>query len=443
MNILLANYNFFPFGWGGSEVYVYGLARYLQRKGHQVSVVIALDNVPSDDIPIFEDDRFKVWQYYYEGTRVYRVLYPVSVKAIYSKSDNNLLKGWNKFFAFVKNTFQIHYDIFHLNGFTAIIGLSMLDAARNIFPEIKIIGSYHTPISCPKGTLMYFEKHLCNISPSPISCTACIIQKRAAFFPTNIAKWIAYFLPSVSNEYFGTGINLKSYIKTSIEGFQYLIKVVDHWIVHSQQIYDIMALNNVSKKNISIHRHGVAPAFLHKKSKSRPGAPPQIFAFVGRFEKIKGIITLLKAWLIMEEDKNVRQLWLIGDENAKNHELKSIVSLLKNRNDVAFLGKQAQSMIPNLLDQIHFLVVPSECVEIGPLVIHEAMARGVNVISSNIGGGKELCELYQRGCTTFNVGDISDLVKVLKNSSFINIYPEVTPANSHYCKIYEIYSNEK
>jgi hypothetical protein len=59
------------------------------------------------------------------------------------------------------------------------------------------------------------------------------------------------------------------------------------------------------------------------------------------------------------------------------------------------------------------VIIPSEWVETGPLVFHEAVTCGCDIITSDIGGQKELAELYKGKSYLFKMGDKVSLKNVI------------------------------
>ena len=101
--------------------------------------------------------------------------------------------------------------------------------------------------------------------------------------------------------------------------------------------------------------------------------------FVGRLSREKGIRTLLKAW---EKLKGI-PLKIAGDGPLIN-EVKNFVRK-KKLNSIEIAGKCSRDEIVSLMKQARFLIFPSEWYETFGLVIIEAFAYGVTVISNSIG----------------------------------------------------------
>lgn len=88
MNILLPTYSYYPYNFGGTEVYVSGLADFLQRQGHEVTVIAGMPQQAFTDYPVFyEDAELRTVNYHFNNVRVIGIINKnVSTKEIDRKS---------------------------------------------------------------------------------------------------------------------------------------------------------------------------------------------------------------------------------------------------------------------------------------------------------------------------------------------------------------------
>lgn len=99
--------------------------------------------------------------------------------------------------------------------------------------------------------------------------------------------------------------------------------------------------------------------------------------------------------------------------------LKKLIKELNLENRIEFLGRRSD--INTLMLQADLLILPSTVSEACPLVVLEAIACGVPVIASDLGGTKEIIKDNYIGYT-FKTGDKIDLAD--KINCFFNLNPE-------------------
>jgi len=100
--------------------------------------------------------------------------------------------------------------------------------------------------------------------------------------------------------------------------------------------------------------------------------------FVGRLSAEKGIGTLMTAWRALPRRV---PLLIAGDGPLASR----VADFTRTTPGCQWLGQQSRQSIARLMQDAAFLVVPSECYEMFPLVIAEAYAAGLPVIGSSHG----------------------------------------------------------
>lgn len=141
-----------------------------------------------------------------------------------------------------------------------------------------------------------------------------------------------------------------------------------------------------------------APAACQKTLHS--GGQKFRFLYVGQIESHKGVLFLIETFA---ELKNIEaELIIIGD-GSQSQAVKKICETDQN---ISFLGRKSREEVLAAMNQADCLVVPSLCYENAPTVIFEAIACGLPVIASRIGGIPELLD-YQ---LTFQPGDKTEML---------------------------------
>lgn len=425
-------------------MYVSGLAGFLMSQGHEVTVIAGMPPEAFEEHDLFfEDDNLKTVIYFHKGIRVIGViLKDTNVTDIYRKYRPGWVISWQ---AVIQNLNVPDWDILHTHANTAAVGISIMKAAKLHSPKIKIIASYHVPISCVKGTLLFGNKmEACAVKPAVDICTACFISDKKGW-PLSFSKGVSKMMTHWKNEKLPTSLRLKFLVSEFIESFNSLNREIDEWHVFSQQVEDILLLNSVEKNEIRLLRHGVNPTFNHENNYSivaRQNKKEMIFLYAGRFDKAKGFFTMLNAWCSLPQSAE-RTLWIIGQTQNGGPTLEMLMNRASKRNDIKWIGTVDQQSLASKMKQAHCTLIPSEWIEIGPLVFHEAIAAGSDVIASDIGGCKELGKIYEDKTTLFKAGQSDDLSRKIMEFKYSGKRLPVTYQVKNYENVLTSYEDLK
>lgn len=186
------------------------------------------------------------------------------------------------------------------------------------------------------------------------------------------------------------------------------IKQADRHIVLSQQIREELIASGIPDKTILYRPNGVDTQIF------KPSYPVEVlksgetfrFLFVGRLSEQKGLSYLFKA-LSNLEDKNWRLD--IHGYGPLEEELKQLSRTLFIESKVLFHG--VSSDMPTVYQNADLLLLPS-LYEGMPNVVLEAMASGLPVIATDIGGCRELMDEWAREWLV-SAGNVSALTTLL------------------------------
>lgn len=150
---------------------------------------------------------------------------------------------------------------------------------------------------------------------------------------------------------------------------------------------------------------GVTPE-RYGRDPSRPADAPPSIVFVGRLDSVKGGRLLLEAFGTLRDRHPDAVLRIVGD-GPDRPAMEARARELNLGARASFLGYRTQTEVAEVLSGADMLVLPSFAEGV-PVVLMEAMASGLPVVSTRIAG---IPELVEDGRTGFLVpaGDLDSL----------------------------------
>jgi glycosyltransferase involved in cell wall biosynthesis len=137
------------------------------------------------------------------------------------------------------------------------------------------------------------------------------------------------------------------------------------------------------------------------------GEQPELL-WIGRISAEKGLSTLLRA---VTGSERALRLTIVGD-GPQEGELRSLAAEMPHPQRIRWLGRRRRDEIPDLILAADATVMPSEWYENAPLSILESLALGRPVIASRMGG---IPEMLVEGETAwlYPAGDVDALRAIL------------------------------
>lgn len=167
---------------------------------------------------------------------------------------------------------------------------------------------------------------------------------------------------------------------------------IDRFVSPSGYLADRYAANGIPRDRILVMRNGID---LDRFCPARRDREVFSLGFIGYLGKHKGLDVLLRALTLLPDSSEVRLLVAGDGEERKN--LEALCQELRLDHLVTFRGRIQNRNIATMFAQMDVLVVPSVWPENSPVTITEAMASGIPVIASDIGGISELVEHERTG----------------------------------------------
>lgn len=394
MRILHVAHSFLPHSHGGVETYLYHLTQ-AQASEHQVAVF--------HPILSGQQSRYTLTTATFGGIPTYAVEMGGAPRQPFAELyDGPLLNRLTQ----VVQAFQpevIHYH--------SLINLCMALLA----PELsvaKVFTAHDLWLLCPRVFMLRTDDSLCQSPEGGLLCVTC--QDPAHPPPARPPTW-GERLQALRRR-------LVSYNFAAMQLHDQIFQQQFRQTFAREKAREVNQWVMLSRLYQTLHqRWGIAPEQIHhlplgtptaaeaaNRASIRQTAGPVRFGFIGRVERLKGVEVLLAAFNQVSAAN--AELRLYGQFTPAAYERR--VRALAQRANVQFLGPFPPAHLPQVLQEIDVLVLPSIVYENCPMVILEARAAGIPAIVSNIGGAAELITPGQTGWH-FARGDATALAAVL------------------------------
>lgn len=389
MRILLATEYFYPTSIGGTEMYVYQLAKELIENGHDCMVLSISDT---------------------EATSSYENIPIIYIPFINEVSQE--VENPSNYHALSKIIKDFHPDIFHMHTYTTSLGINHL---KKIAEEgiTTAFTAHITSFSCIRGDLMLFGKTICDGVLYENRCMNCLLESRG--FNNSTLRNIIVDLSAIplTKQLFPA---LKVYDNKS-EAIELFKKIVDKVVVVSNWQNIVLLKNGFSNSKTAVCRQAVNDKHILQSKEIKNNEPLRI-GFIGRIVQLKGLHTLL---LLLKDVSPLKaSLSVAAIKSSLDLEYYQSTFALADSMGVNWQENLNTEEILQFLDNIDLLVVPSSWLETGPYVIFEALARKVPVLSFNKGGAVELIENNHNGWLINSVEELKDkLFELINNRELV------------------------
>ncbi len=251
-------------------------------------------------------------------------------------------------------------DLVHFHH-TMFLGYDILRVTRNTLPDVPIVYTIHDhTLICNRDGQMVRTgtDQLCN-EASPRRCHECF--------------------PGISQQTF---FMRERFIKSQLSA-------VDLFIIPSKDAFERYVDWGIPRSRIVHEPHGRPPREMIDDADA--DLPRDRFGFFGQLTAYKGANVLLEAMSLLGEDfKGTLTIHGANLEIAEQEFQEQLTALLEDSHaNVRLAGEYTYSDLPNLMERIDWVVVPSITYETGPLTLLEAFEHGRPVICSDIGGMAE------------------------------------------------------
>jgi glycosyltransferase involved in cell wall biosynthesis len=367
---------YYPDSSGGTEVYVRSLVSELKRQG--VYCIIAAPR-PAE----------VHFQYHYEGAEVFRYpvpksWYPDEIQGRRQPRKFAIFEGWLG---------SQRANIYHQHSWTTGCGLWHLWAAKRL--GLKTVVTVHVPGNvCMRGTMLLHGRVPCDGKIVPERCASCWLEAKgmpgaAARGLAKVSKWLGplLWLPQV-----GPALAASALSENRRSELQQMTAAADRIVAVCGWLYEALLANDVPPEKLVLSRQGVGNA-TEVGSFGRRNKDPNVlrFGFLGRWDPVKGVDMLVEAFRRVPESLKVElHICATAAGAASENYRREVQRAAGCDHRIRFSPTKEHEEVGEFFAGIDVLVVPSQWLETGPLVVLEAFAARTPVIGSNLGGIKEL-----------------------------------------------------
>ena len=223
----------------------------------------------------------------------------------------------------------------------------------------------------------------------------------------------------------------------TVNGYGHMIGVSEFVVREYEKACQIPVKTHLLKNAIDLARFSQSVTEAQKQSiRSRLGLSEQDFVilYVGRIMEIKGVLELMQA-VIGLKDTHIK-LMIMGSANSgkwafSSYERKVKKLAAQNRDRIIFTGYVDNSEVYQYASVAHVQCLPTLVEEAAPLVLLEAMAGGLPLITTKTGGVME----YVDGDTALLIERENVVEKLQKAILYLKAHQEVRKQMSEKAKM--------
>jgi len=411
MRILLTVHQFLPDHGSGTELIALNTARELMHRGHDVQIFTA------HPAKVLLPDEHRFDQYEYAGIRVHRFqhqLIPMGKQTnlIEMEYRNDFFKQWFRAFLQRERPDLVHFIHLYRLSTTAIdacreLGIPTVFTATDfwfICPLVQLRLADGSLCQGPNGVASNCVRHIAEVEP--LSDLAKRIRNVSQALLT-IGTWAIHhhLLPARECTNSIRAISDRpSYMASKINQ-------IDRVIVPSRIMAEMLQRHGLKRARTIYLPYGINTECIPRRT-DRGTAGVLRIGFMGTLTEHKGCHVLIEAVRSLPRSTPV-ELVIHGKLHEFPEYAARLRALVQDDTRIHFRGAFHSSDVGAVLLQLDIVVCPSLWYENTPLVIYEAMAAGVPVIASNLGGMAESVKKDVNGLL-FEPGNAQELAAHLR-----------------------------
>ncbi len=305
---------------------------------------------------------------------------------------------------------QIKPDIVHFHDFSIAANRTHIEVIKQA--GIPIVMTQHSPgQSCLQRELLYGGTTVCDGEIQINRCTECRLLVQG--IPAVARKPLSLVsLPVLGNSKLSRALSAREMTRHYYHAWHSMISQIDAMHVLSRWQMEVMKRNRVPAEKLAHISTGLplTPRELPHRQ-SRKTSDPLRIIMLGRCDDVKGQEVLIDAVKLLPDDAPI-EVSFFGPYWDSPYGQRCLQKITGDRRFKA-PRQLSHSVITQHMLASDIMVVPSNWLETGPLVVLEAFSAKLPVIGSNRGG---IAELVKDGHTglLFETGNSHELSRLLR-----------------------------
>lgn len=198
----------------------------------------------------------------------------------------------------------------------------------------------------------------------------------------------------------GTALGMPAVIEQNLDLQRRMLATVDRFVVLTEWAESCVLANGASPGAVACIPLGISQSDVQPKPGPdvRPTVPPVRFGYVGRFEAIKGVLDLARAWRSLPKDLPARlEFRGPASSRADAATVEHLRRVMAHDPRVSFAPAVPSADVPAVLAGYDVVCCPGRAYEGGPTVALEAFAAGTPVLGTRMGRLAELVDDGRNG----------------------------------------------
>jgi glycosyltransferase involved in cell wall biosynthesis len=375
--LLHVPYCYYPDPVGGTEIYVASLARVQQARNYEVAIAAPAEQSRT---------------YFHDGLPVHRfgIAGKIDLRQLYGAGDPTAAANFQE----VLDRFRP--DVLHLHAFTSAVSAPLAKSARS--RGIPVVFTYHTPtVTCCRGTMLEWGNRVCDGEMRVSRCARCMLHGKGL---PEAASRLLGALPETVGSLAGTA-GLEGGMWTALRGTElvgirhaavkrFLLQESDHIFAVCEWVRAVLVTNGIPAGKVTLSRQGSPYPLPASGAPSRELSSPVRCAFLGRVDPAKGLQVLIDAMAMLPDIDLRLDVFAVAQGEEARRRQAVLFDQVRHDHRIQFMAPLDATEVVERLRCYDALLVPSQGLETGPLVVYEAFAAGIPVIGSALGGIAEL-----------------------------------------------------